>query len=232
MKRPLLSLALLTLLDLANAAHGEILGARALPPTATLVISPSRRPAAPPPWPKPPPPPRVVTVPRLDDDRPGAWLQAQFAARRINFEADPLTDWRRVIPPSRYSLEWTGRWAPDVRLGATQLPAAQLADLSDSAWRTYVSTLQRTYFPRATINLDDDTNKNADMTRILGARTRVIRFDIPPDDPAGKPTQLLIVAAEFPGGVLAFTCDGPARDVAALAPTFERLLNRAESLEP
>lgn len=211
------------------ALDAEILGARPLPSAPATVASAAPRAgralAA---WPPPAPPPALRVVPREDDDSPGRWLQVRFRAGAINLDAERLDDWLRLAAPAAHQLEWVSRWSPSVRMGLSQAPATVLPNLSDPAWERYLAALRREWGGQLRFVADDDTQRNTDMTRVLGARTRVVIYELTLPANDGLRRRNIQVAVELPAGVVVFDCAGSADKVVGMSPVFERLLNRAE----
>ena len=167
-------------------------------------------------------------MPREDEDRPGRWLQIDFAALTLRLDGAQLDDWHRALPPTRYALEWTNRWVPDVRFGVADIARTQLPSLQPGAWSSYLAQLRREFGPRLHIAVDDDSETRPDAVRVLGFRTRVLRYDVLPQEPEESPQRVVQVYIASAKGVLVFACEGLPRRVVEITPTFEALVIGAE----
>jgi hypothetical protein len=229
--RPALAFLFLPL-AVAPSLPAAILGARTLPPAPTAAVArvadASRLGRATPAWPRPAPPPPRRMVPRDDDDAPGRWLQLQFPAATLQLDAERLDDWLRVSEPTTHQLEWISRWSPSVRFGLSQAPAFLLPSLDDASWSRYLAALRREGAGPLELVVDDDSQRNTDMTRVLGARTRVLVYDVALPSTNGERHRITQVAVEFPRGVIVFACSGGADKVEAMSAVFQRLVVRAE----
>ncbi|MBA4138116.1 MAG: hypothetical protein C0518_12440 [Opitutus sp.] len=213
----------------ARPLHADILGARPLPPPSAAAVADAPRHArATPTWPRPAPPPPLRVVPRDDDDAPGRWLQLRFASASLNLDVERLDDWLRLAEPTAHQLEWVNRWSPAVRLGVSHAPASVLPNLAEPTWSRHLASLRQEWGRNLELLVDDDSQRNTDMTRVLGGRTRVLVYDLHLPATGGSRHRLMQVAVELPGGVLVFACSGASDKVAAMSAVFQRFIVRAE----
>lgn len=226
-------LTVIAAITAATLPAREILDARRLaasaPEPGVVTIGSARSAGrAPTTWPRPAAVPALRVVPRHDDDQPGRWLQIDFHALALRLDAEQLSEWTRHAAPQRYALEWTHRWSPEVRLGVADAPRHLLPNLEDAAWKTYLAQLRREFGSRFQLALDDDSATRGDAVRILGGRTRVLRYDLAPEMPNQPPQRVTQIFVATDRGVLVFACEGPPRSVAGVDFAFESLLIRAE----
>ncbi len=229
-------LAAVLALALPAAAPAALLGARAAPPAPAGVESPAPKAAASarvtPAWPAPAPAPPTRLVGSPNEDAGTRAVLVPTAGGGLLLDEERLSNWTRAPVAERYSYEWTNRWLAGVRLGLAEAPATVLTGLDDAPWRSYLAALRREHGARLRVAVDDDSDRNRDMVRVLGGRTRVLDFELAPATPDEPPRRVVQVCAQHGNRIVVFSIEGPARTVASAVRGFESLVTRIEPARP
>ncbi len=218
-----LLLATLTPVDAQEIVRQLPLHAELLPPQSLPArVAPTRWPLA-----------GKQTLPQLDE-RTGTWddlplVFTTFTAPglRLRVRRSDLEDWMPQATPSRYGFEAHYRWNPHIGFGLMLAPPKTfLPDLGTRSWLGYLASLARS--PGLVLHANDDSERNPQMLRLMGERTRVLRYETPGTDDAPA-TSTIQVVQQNQGYTLVFALWGPVAEIDAAVPLFNSLIVRFET---
>ncbi|MCF7686705.1 MAG: hypothetical protein K9M98_05515 [Cephaloticoccus sp.] len=166
------------------------------------------------------------------DGMPVRLYRMRVGSLDLQLTVDDLSDWP-ILENGNYSLNMISRWDRTVSAYLAWFPKGMfLNDLDDAAWQSYLSTIPRRTFLQTNLLINDDSETNPSMIRILNSRTRVLYYEEFNSRTQSKERAYVQVFTEQADGILLIGLEGQAKNVANAKALFARLLLRICPYDP
>lgn len=152
-------------------------------------------------------------------------LRLKSGDATLEADVSRLSDWLPVAEPVRYAIEWTYRWSGAVRMGiALPPPRFMPPSLDDTNWDAYLRSIRQQHGPQLQFVCNDDSNKNPQMLRPLGGRTRVLEYEVKSDKLEEPPMRIIQVFASTGQMLVVFGFEGESAMIAKARPLVGPML--------
>ncbi|MCF7686707.1 MAG: hypothetical protein K9M98_05525 [Cephaloticoccus sp.] len=145
------------------------------------------------------------------DEMPIGYKRLRIGPLDLQLRESDLSDWFQAHGGD-YSLNLTFRWNKNISAYLAWFPTGIfLDDLNDDTWSAYVSTIPQKSERKTALMINDDSETNRDMIRILDARTRVLVYHELNAETGQNETTHVQIFVRLADGILVLGLEGPTK---------------------